>query len=130
MGFSIDPAYHLWQIVGVGETFRPQNTHNPAFDDPKMTSFANKSDVFNLRNDPAIYQIVLDGLETGVYIVDRSRRIRFWNEGAEQITGYLRQDVVGRLLRDHLLITRDDAKDIDSDPDDPIRIAFNRNSVS
>jgi diguanylate cyclase (GGDEF)-like protein/PAS domain S-box-containing protein len=75
-------------------------------------------------NDPAIYQIVLDGLETGVYIVDRSRRIRFWNEGAEQITGYLRQDVVGRLLRDHLLITRDDAQDIDTDPDDPIGIAF------
>ena len=75
-------------------------------------------------NDPIIYQTVLDGLETGVYIVDRDRRIRFWNEGAEQITGYLRQDVVGRLLRDHLLINRDDAKDLDSDPDDPIGIAF------
>jgi two-component system cell cycle response regulator len=75
-------------------------------------------------NDPEIYQTVLDSLETGVYIVDRNRRIRFWNEGTEQITGYLRQDVVGRFLRDHLLTTRDDAKDLDSDPDDPINIAF------
>ena len=75
-------------------------------------------------NDPDIYQTVLDGLETGVYIVDRNRRIRFWNQGAEQITGYLRQDVVGRFLRDHLLITGDDARNLDSDLDDPINLVF------
>jgi len=75
-------------------------------------------------NDPAIYQTVLDGLETGVYIVDRNRRIRFWNEGAEKITGYLRQDVVGHFLRDHLLTSSDASKDLDSDPDDPINQAF------
>lgn len=44
-------------------------------------------------NDPEIYRSVLEHLETGVYIVDRNRRVRFWNEGAEQITGFLRQDV-------------------------------------
>jgi diguanylate cyclase (GGDEF)-like protein/PAS domain S-box-containing protein len=75
-------------------------------------------------NDPEVYQSVLDSLETGVYIVDRNRRIRFWNEGAEQITGYLRQDVVGHFLRDHLLTTSDDTKDLDSDPDDPINLVF------
>ncbi|MGA7793470.1 MAG: diguanylate cyclase [Candidatus Acidiferrales bacterium] len=74
-------------------------------------------------NDPEIYQAVLDKLQTGVYIVDRNRRIRFWNEGAEQITGYLRQDVVGRFLRDHLLTT-DAVKDVDSEPDDPINLVF------
>ena len=74
-------------------------------------------------NDPEIYQTVLDKLQTGVYIVDRNRRIRFWNEGAEQITGYLRQDVVGRFLRDHLL-TSDAVKDVDSEPDDPINLVF------
>ena len=75
-------------------------------------------------SDPEIYQTVLDSLQTGVYIVDRNRRIRFWNEGAEQITGYLRQDVVGRFLRDHLLTTGNETKDLDSDPDDPINLAF------
>ena len=75
-------------------------------------------------NDPEIFLAVLDSLETGVYIVDRNRRIRFWNEGAEQITGYLRQDVVGRFLREHLLATSDDTKDLDSDPDDPINLVF------
>jgi two-component system cell cycle response regulator len=74
-------------------------------------------------DDPEIYQAVLDKLQTGVYIVDRNRRIRFWNEGAEQITGYLRQDVVGRFLRDHLL-TSDEVKDVDSEPDDPINLVF------
>ncbi len=74
--------------------------------------------------DPEIYQTVLENLETGVYIVDRNRRIRFWNEGAEQITGYLRQDVVGRFLREHLLATGDAVKDLDSDPDDPINLVF------
>src|SRR5258708_18946795 len=75
-------------------------------------------------NDPEIYQSVLDGLGTGVYIVDRNRRIRFWNEGAEQITGYLRQDVVGRLQRDHLLAISDEAKDLDSDANDPVNLAL------
>jgi diguanylate cyclase (GGDEF)-like protein/PAS domain S-box-containing protein len=75
-------------------------------------------------NDAEIYQIVLDGLQTGVYVVDRNRRIRFWNQGAEQITGYLRQDVVGHFLRDHLLTTASQAKTPDLDPDDPITLAF------
>ncbi len=75
-------------------------------------------------SDPEIYLTVLDNLQTGVYIVDRNRRIRFWNEGAEQITGYLLQDVVGRFLRDHLLTTGDAVKDLDSDPEDPINLVF------
>jgi diguanylate cyclase (GGDEF)-like protein/PAS domain S-box-containing protein len=75
-------------------------------------------------NDPEIYRTVLEGLDTGVYLVDRNRRIRFWNEGAEKVTGYLRQDVVGRFLRDHLLTTGDEVKDLDSDPDDPVNLAF------
>ncbi len=75
-------------------------------------------------NNPAIYQTVLDALETGVYIVDPNRRIRFWNEGAEKITGYLRQDVVGHFLRDHLLTASDGTGDLDSDPNDPINVAF------
>jgi PAS domain S-box-containing protein len=65
-------------------------------------------------SDPEIYQSVLENLETGVYIVDRNRRICFWNDGAEQITGYLRQDVVGHFLRDHLLITGGAARDASS----------------
>src|ERR1700693_5430156 len=76
-------------------------------------------------NDPEIYQTVLDNLQPGVYSVDRNRRIRFWNEGAEEITGYLRQDVVGRFLRDHLLTLDGEVKkDLESDSVDPLSVAF------
>jgi PAS domain S-box-containing protein len=43
-----------------------------------------------------VYRMVLESLEDGVYVVDSTRHITYWNEGAEQITGYLRQEVIGR----------------------------------
>ncbi len=46
-------------------------------------------------DDPEIYRAVLDSVTAGVYFVDRTGKIMFWNAGAERITGYLRQDVVG-----------------------------------
>lgn len=75
-------------------------------------------------SDPEIYRTILDNLKTGVYTVDRNRRIRFWNEGAEQITGYLRQDVVGRFLREHFLASGYSTTDVESEPDDSINLAF------
>ena len=75
-------------------------------------------------NDPAIFQTVLEALQTGIFLVDRNRRIRFWNEGAERITGYLRQDVVGRFLRDHFLAPSNQVIDCESDPEDPINLVF------
>jgi diguanylate cyclase (GGDEF)-like protein/PAS domain S-box-containing protein len=67
----------------------------------------------------------LENLPTGVYLVDRNRKILFWNNGAEEITGYLRQDVVGRFLRDHLLtLSGEVKKDSESDSADPLSIAF------
>ncbi|HXJ93596.1 MAG TPA: diguanylate cyclase [Terriglobia bacterium] len=53
--------------------------------------------------NPAIFRSVLDSLHTGVYLVDREGTIVFWNDGAERITGYLREDVVGRYCRDKIL---------------------------
>jgi PAS domain S-box-containing protein/diguanylate cyclase (GGDEF)-like protein len=52
----------------------------------------------------SIYRAVLESLPTGVYVVDEDRRIVFWNDGAERITGFLRQDVVGRFCRDNILV--------------------------
>ncbi len=54
-------------------------------------------------DDPQIYRTVLEILSTGVYLVDVDRKIAFWNDGAEKITGYLRQEVVGRVFRENLL---------------------------
>ena len=46
---------------------------------------------------------VLDSLYDGVYIVDKDRRILFWNRGAEKITGYSADEVVGRRCSANIL---------------------------
>ncbi len=51
-----------------------------------------------------IFRAALESLQTGVCVVDHDRKIRFWNEGAERITGYLRQDVLGRFCGEILLV--------------------------
>lgn len=53
--------------------------------------------------DPAMYQAILDRIEDGVYFVDRDRRIRLWNTGAEAITGFSREDVMGQPCGNHWL---------------------------
>ncbi len=75
-------------------------------------------------DNPDIFRSVLETLETGVYLVDRTRRILFWNEGAQRITGYLPQDVVGRFLREHLIASNGEAKDGDFDSTDPLNLVF------
>jgi PAS domain S-box-containing protein len=52
----------------------------------------------NLLDDPKLFRPVLEDLPIGIYIVDRERKIRFWNHGAEHITGYLAHEVVGHVL--------------------------------
>lgn len=50
-----------------------------------------------------VYQGVLEALQTGICVVDRERRIVFWNDGAERITGYLRHEVVGHSCEQNVL---------------------------
>ncbi len=66
-------------------------------------------------DNPEIYRTVLENLSTGVYLVDVERKIVFWNEGAERITGYLRQEVVGRVFRENLLAEEEAEQPIASD---------------
>ena len=54
--------------------------------------------------DPEIFRNVLDSLQTGVCMADRTGKILFWNQGAERITGHMRHEVVGRLRRDNILL--------------------------
>lgn len=54
-------------------------------------------------DDPEIFRAALDSLQVGVYLVDRDRKILFWNSGAERLTGYLRQDMLGRSSREDFL---------------------------
>lgn len=49
------------------------------------------------------HQALLDNLHDGVYYVDAQRRINYWNKGAERLTGYSREKMVGCFCFDNLL---------------------------
>ena len=38
----------------------------------------------------------LEGVHYGAYAVNLGQTIRFWNQGAERMTGHKAEDVVGR----------------------------------
>jgi diguanylate cyclase (GGDEF)-like protein/PAS domain S-box-containing protein len=76
--------------------------------------------------DPAIFALVLDHIEDGVYFVDREKRIRLWNAGAEAITGFARQDVLGEPCGNHWLCHVDEAGHMLCDDGCPIERAVAR----
>ncbi len=59
--------------------------------------------------DGELHKALLDHLEAGIYMVDRTRRILYWNRGAEQISGYMAQEVAGHFCQGDLLMHCDDA---------------------
>jgi diguanylate cyclase (GGDEF)-like protein/PAS domain S-box-containing protein len=54
-------------------------------------------------DDPDVYRTLLDSIPTGVYLVDRESKVVLFNSAAERITGYLRQDILGRSCKDDFL---------------------------
>ncbi len=57
-----------------------------------------------MLDEAQMLQQLADALPFGVCIVDCRRQIRFWNSGAERITGHLRQEVLGHSCCDELLV--------------------------
>jgi diguanylate cyclase (GGDEF)-like protein/PAS domain S-box-containing protein len=55
------------------------------------------------RLGAAFFEQLLDNLYDGVYFVDRNRTILYWNRGAERLTGYAREEVIGRSCADNIL---------------------------
>ena len=62
------------------------------------------------KKDPSLDRVdadflvrVLDGLWDGVYFVDASRMITYWNGGSERISGFKADDVAGRRCYDNIL---------------------------
>lgn len=53
--------------------------------------------------DEEVYRSILQEMAEGVYFVDRERQITYWNPGAERITGYSADEVVGRSCSDGIL---------------------------
>ncbi|MFV0348060.1 MAG: diguanylate cyclase [Halodesulfovibrio sp.] len=51
----------------------------------------------------SFYKGILDSLSDGVYFIDTSMHITYWNKAAERITGYTAAEVIGRSCSDNLL---------------------------
>ena len=49
------------------------------------------------------YKEILNSLQDGVYFLNPDRIITYWNRGAEQISGYTAQQVLGKSCRDNIL---------------------------
>jgi diguanylate cyclase (GGDEF)-like protein/PAS domain S-box-containing protein len=54
--------------------------------------------------DSEIFRELLDYVSDGVYFVDPSRRIKYWNKSAENITGYSAEEVTGISCADDILV--------------------------
>lgn len=59
--------------------------------------------LWGIQFSSRFYEKVLEHLEEGVYFVDCDRRITYWNDGAERLSGYTAGDAIGRLCSDNFL---------------------------
>ena len=56
-----------------------------------------------MAEEKNFYKELVDSLYDGVYILDLDRKITYWNKGAERITGYKSEQVIGLSCRDNIL---------------------------
>jgi diguanylate cyclase (GGDEF)-like protein len=71
---------------------------------PADEQFSNRAKLMPPFQDPDIYRDILDGLQIGVSVLDLRKKIVFWSDGAERITGYSRIEVLGHLCTDNILL--------------------------
>ena len=54
-------------------------------------------------NNEEIYSEIIENMREGAYCTDTERRILFWNKAAENITGYKKEEVLGKQCQNTLL---------------------------
>jgi diguanylate cyclase (GGDEF)-like protein/PAS domain S-box-containing protein len=54
-------------------------------------------------NDEKLFLEMLNNICDGVYFVNTERQIQFWNTAAENITGYKKEEIVGKFCHDNTL---------------------------
>lgn len=60
-------------------------------------------DMMEILGGGDVYRKMLENMDMGVYFVNKDRQITFWNKGAEIISGFSREDVVGKYCNDDIL---------------------------
>ena len=66
------------------------------------------TDVRRSNRKLTVYRQLCDNIFDGVYLVDHQRRISYWNRGAEELTGYKSEEVLGSHCHDNLLVHVDE----------------------
>jgi len=59
--------------------------------------------LWGIRFSSSFYEKLLDSMHDGVYFVNRERKITYWNEGAERLTGYGATEALGKSCFDNFL---------------------------
>lgn len=53
--------------------------------------------------DQVFYEKLLDAMADGVYFVDLERKVTFWNRAAERLSGYAKEEILGKGCADNFL---------------------------
>ena len=56
----------------------------------------NTADLYGEMNLEDIYMAIISNMQDGAYFVDQNRKILFWNAAAERITGYSKEEIIGK----------------------------------
>ena len=59
--------------------------------------------LWGIRFSSSIYGKVLETMHDGVYFVDRDRKITYWNDGAQRLSGYSAEQAIGKSCFDNFL---------------------------
>ncbi|MBW1659528.1 MAG: diguanylate cyclase [Deltaproteobacteria bacterium] len=68
----------------------------------------NPAESKNLFPDEKLCRLIVENITDGVYVLDRNRIIRYWNRGAEALTGYTASEVIGKSCADNILMHVDE----------------------
>jgi PAS domain S-box-containing protein len=69
-----------------------------------------------------LYQQILENAADGIYFITSERRIAFWNRGAERITGYTSEEVLGRGCYEDFLGHEDETGNVLCDSECPLMV--------
>ena len=69
--------------------------------------FERRAPVWGRRTFDRFLSDLIDAIPEGVYVTDEEREIVYWSAGAERITGYPAEDVVGSHCYDDILVHQD-----------------------
>lgn len=61
-----------------------------------------------MYKDFELYKEILDNMHEGIYFVDKNRKISYWNNAAERITGYKFEEIINKHCYNNILNHVDD----------------------